>query len=74
MPLSLDSTLGDLLDNPQAKAVFDQQLPGVSDNPIVVIARDMPLNVILSLPQAAQYGLTKEKAEAMLAEINKVVP
>ncbi len=74
MPLTLETTLGELLDNPQAKAVFDQHLPGVSDNPIVVMARGMTLNVILALPQAAQYGLTKEKAEAMLAEINKVVP
>jgi len=74
MPFTLDTTLGDILDNPQAKAVFDQQLPGVSDNPIVVMARGMSINVILSLPQAAQYGLTKEKAEAMLAEINKVIP
>lgn len=73
MPFTLDTTLGELLDNPQARSVFDQYLPGVSDNPIVVIARDMSLNVILSLPQAAQYGLTREKAKAMLADINKVV-
>ncbi len=29
MPFTFDTTLGDILDNPQAKAVFDQQLPGV---------------------------------------------
>jgi hypothetical protein len=27
--------------------------------------------MILAMPQAAQFGLTKEKAEAILAEINK---
>jgi hypothetical protein len=31
----------------------------------------MTLNQLLSMPQAAQFGLTKEKAEAILAEINK---
>jgi hypothetical protein len=31
----------------------------------------MTLNQLLAMPQAAQFGLTKEKAEAILAEINK---
>jgi hypothetical protein len=29
--------------------------------------------MVLSMPQAAQLGLTKAKAEAILAEINKHV-
>jgi hypothetical protein len=33
----------------------------------------MSLNMLLSMPQAAQLGLTKEKAEMVLAEINKQV-
>ena len=71
MMFTLDTTLGQLLDNPQAKAVLDQQLPGVSTHPLVAMAKGMSLNMILSMPQAAQLGLTKEKAEALLAEINK---
>jgi hypothetical protein len=35
------------------------------------MAKGMSLNMILSMPQAAQFGLTKEKAEAILEEINK---
>jgi len=31
----------------------------------------MTLNMLLSMPQAAQLGLTKDKAEAILAEVNK---
>jgi hypothetical protein len=73
MSFTLDSTLGDLLDNPQAKAMLDKFLPGVSDNPMIGMARGMSLNMLLSLPQAAQLGLTKEKAETILAEINKLV-
>jgi hypothetical protein len=38
---------------------------------MVAMARGMSLNMILSMPQAAQMGLTKEKAESVLAEINK---
>jgi hypothetical protein len=71
MTLTLNTTLGELLDNPQAKAVLDQYLPGVSSNPLVGMAKGMSLNMILSMPQAAQLGLTKEKAEEILAEINK---
>jgi hypothetical protein len=73
MALTLDTTLGTILDNPQAKAILDKHLPGVSSNPMVGMVKGMTLNMILSMPQAAQLGLTKEKAEALLAEINKYV-
>jgi hypothetical protein len=71
MALTLDTTLGVILDDPKAKAVLDKHLPGVSSNPMVAMVRGMSLNMILAMPQAAQLGLTKEKAEALLAEINK---
>jgi len=73
MAFTLDTTLGTLLDNPQAKAVLEQYLPGISTNPMVAMAKGMTLNMLLAMPQAAQLGLTKEKAEAILAEVNKQV-
>ncbi len=73
MQYTLDTTLGQILDNPQAKAVFNQYLPGVADNPMVAMAKGMSLNALLAMPITAQLGLTKEKAEAILAEINKRV-
>ena len=69
--VTLDTTLGQILDEPQAKAVLDQYLPGVSSNPMVGMARNMTLNMILSIPQAAQFGITKEMVEKILADINK---
>jgi hypothetical protein len=71
MAITLDTTLGALLDDPKAKAVLDQYMPGISSNPMVAMARGMSLKMILAMPQAAQFGFTKEKAEAILAEINK---
>jgi hypothetical protein len=71
MTITLDSTLGMLLDDPQAKAVLDRYLPGISSNPLAGMARGMSLRMILSMPQAAQLGLTEEKAEEILAEVNK---
>ena len=69
--VTLDTTLGQILDEPQAKAVLDQYLPGVSSNPMVGMARNMTLNMILSIPQAAQFGITKDMVEKILADINK---
>ena len=73
MAYTLNSTLGEILDNPQAKAVLEKQLPGVSTHPMVAMARGMTLNMIVAMPQAAQLGLTKEKAEALLVEVNKAL-
>lgn len=73
MAFTLDTTVGELLDHPQAKAVLDQYVPGASTNPMVAMARGMSLNTLLALPQAAQMGLTKDKALALLAEVNKRV-
>jgi hypothetical protein len=71
MEFTLDTTLGTILDDPKAKAVLDQYVPGISSNPMVAMVKGLTLNALLSMPQAAQFGLTKEKAEQVLAEINK---
>lgn len=71
MAYTLDTTLGTILDNPQAKAILDQYLPGASTNPMVGMVRGMSLNALLRMPQAAQLGLTQEKVRKVLDEINK---
>jgi hypothetical protein len=38
---------------------------------MVAMAKGMSLRMILSMPQAAQFGITEEKVNAILAEINK---
>lgn len=74
MAFTLDTQFGTLLDHPQAKAVIDQYLPGVSTNPMVGMVRGLSINSILGMPQAHQFGLTREKAEQILAEVNKRIP
>jgi hypothetical protein len=71
MKVTLDSNLGVILDDPKASAVLEQYLPGITKNPMIVMVKGMSLNTILSMPQAAQFGLTKEKVEEILVEINK---
>ncbi len=73
MAFTMDTPFGTFLDNPQAKAVVDKYLPGVSTNPMVGMLKGVTLNQILSMPQAAQFGITKDKVQPMLDEINKVV-
>lgn len=73
MAFTLDTPIGMLLDNPQAKAVVEQYLPGASTNPMVAMVKGMTINMVLAMPQAAQLGLTKQKAEQILAEVNKLV-
>jgi hypothetical protein len=71
MAYTLDSTLGEILADPQAVKILDQYLPGASQNPMMAMAKGMSLKMILSMPQAAQLGLTQDKAQAMLDQINK---
>jgi hypothetical protein len=73
MAFTLDTPIGTLLDNPQAKAIIEQYIPGASTNPMVAMVKGMTINMVLAMPQAAQLGLTKQKAEQILVEVNKVV-
>jgi len=73
MAYTLDSTLGEILDDPQAAKVLDQYVPGASQHPMMAMAKGMSLRMILSMPQAAQFGLTQDKVEAMLDQVNKGV-
>jgi para-nitrobenzyl esterase len=72
MAITMDTTLGEILDNPQAKAVLDKHFPGASSNPMIGMARGMSLNTILSMPQAQQLGLTREKVQGMMDEVNRL--
>jgi len=71
MAYTLDSTLGEILADPQAVKILDQYMPGASQNPMMAMAKGMSLKMILSMPQAAQLGLTQDKVEAMLDQVNK---
>ncbi|NTW43814.1 MAG: hypothetical protein HGB14_05125 [Anaerolineaceae bacterium] len=73
MKFTMDSKLGTLLDDPQAKKVMDQYVPGLSVNPMVAMVKGMTLTMLLAMPQAAQLGITKEKVQSVLDEINKQV-
>lgn len=72
MAYTMDTTLGDLLKDPRVAGILNQYIPGIAANPMVAMVQNMSLNAIVSMPQAAALGFTKEKAEAILAEVNKL--
>ena len=73
MAYTMDTTLGDLAKDPQAKAVVDQYVPGLTASPMFAMVSGMSLKMALAFPQAAQMGITQQSVEAMLAEVNKRV-
>jgi len=44
--LTVDSTMGELIDNKDSKAVLDKHLPGMSENPQMEQARPMSLKAL----------------------------
>jgi hypothetical protein len=68
----MDTTLGELLKDPKVKPLIEQYLPGVADNPMVSMVDGMTLDAIVSNPMAAQFGITEDKVEAILAQANKL--
>jgi hypothetical protein len=43
------ATIGQILDDPQAKAIVDDVVPGMSDNPMVSMVRGMSANSVLAM-------------------------
>ncbi len=74
MKLTMNTTVGDLLEIPEAKATLEQYVPGITTNPMIGMLKNMTIAKLVAMPQAAQFGLTKEKAEEIIAEINKRIP
>jgi hypothetical protein len=72
MPYTLDSTVGEILRDPRAKEVMDKYAPGISSNPMIGMAKNWTIAKILAMPQAKAAGLTAEKVQQVLDEINKV--
>ena len=70
MAYTMDTKVGDLLDDTGAVNVLEKYAPGVSKNPMVGMARGMSLKSLLAMPQAKQYGITEDMVNKVLTEIN----
>jgi hypothetical protein len=70
MAYTLETKVGNILNDTQALEVLEKHAPGLSTNPMIGLASGMTLKQILSMPQAKQAGITEEMVEKVLAEIN----
>lgn len=71
MAITEDSKLGEVLDNPKAKAVLEKHMPDMGNvSPqMLAMARGMSLKQVAGFPQS---GLTPEKMEAIMEELSKL--
>ena len=70
MPYTIDTKVGEILKDTQAVGVLEKHAPGISKNPMIGMAKGMTLKAVVAMPQAKQAGLTEDKVEQVLAEIN----
>ena len=70
MAYTLDTKVGQLLEDTHAVEVLERYVPGVSKNPMIGLASGMTIKSLLAMPQAKQYGITEEKVLKVLEEIN----
>jgi hypothetical protein len=70
MPYTLDTKVGEILNDTHAVKILEKYAPGVANNPMLALAGGMTLRTILAMPQAKQAGLTEEMVEKVLTEIN----
>jgi len=66
-----ESSIGELIDNPETKAIFDKHLPGVSSNEQFEMAKAMTLRQVQAY---APDQFTDETLAKMDAELAKVPP
>lgn len=70
MAYTLDSTVGQILDDTGAVKILEKHVPGISKNPMLAFAKGMTLKAVVATPPAKQAGLTEDMVKKVLAEIN----
>jgi hypothetical protein len=66
----MDSKAGELLKDKDAVEILEKYVPGISKNPMVILAKGKTLKKLLDMPQAKQLGINKEMVLKVLEEIN----
>lgn len=63
------ATIGQILDDPQAKAIVDDVVPGMADNPMVSMVRGMTATSVLAMAgsqvDAAKVAQLRERLTAL---------
>ncbi len=70
MAYTMDSKVGEVLNDPHARQVLERCAPGITDNPIIGMEKGMTLQSVLDMPQAKQAGMSEETVQKVLSDIN----
>ncbi len=70
MAYTLDTKVGDLLNDTHATQILEKYIPGISNNPMIGMVKGMTIQSLLDMPQAKQAGITEDRVSKVLAEIN----
>ena len=70
MEYTMDTKVGDILEDTRALEILEKHVPGVSKNPMIGMAKGFTLKQILAMLQAKEAGLTEDMVKKALAEIN----
>ena len=66
MSYSIESKLGDLLDNDDAKAILEKAVPGLSEHPQLAMGRGFPLTTVIQFAGVTLPDGVLEKVDAEL--------
>lgn len=72
MAYTLDTKVGEIMNDTGAVKILEKHVPGISKNPMLGMAKGMTLKSVIAMPQAKQAGLTEDMVKKVLAEINAV--
>jgi hypothetical protein len=66
----METKVGEILKDTGAVEILERYAPGVSNHPMIGLAKGMTLKSLVAMPQARQAGVTEEMVLKVLAEIN----
>ncbi len=72
MAYTLDTKVGDLLQDNKAIQVLEKRVPGITSNPMIGLAKGMTLRSLLEMPQVQQAGVNEKMVTDVLNEINSM--
>ena len=70
MAYTMDTTVGEILKDTHAVEILEKHVPGISENPMLGLAKGITLEALVDNPLAKQAGVTEEMVTKVLAEIN----
>ena len=70
MAYTLDTKVGELLEDSGAVKILEKHAPGITSNPMIGFAKGMTVRALLAMPQAQQFGVTEKMVSDVLTEIN----